>query len=239
MFAGPNGSGKSALKRYLPSALIGAYLNPDEIQESISRESSFNLANYGIESDGGRLLDFITSSPFLRVQGLAEAAAALSCHGGKVDFSEVPVNAYFASAIADFLRRRMVEQNRNFTFESVMSHPGKVDLLSRARDHGYRTYLYYIATEDPEINISRVRNRVALGGHSVPEEKIVSRYHRSLDLLMSAIQVSDRAYIFDNSTDSPEAEHTWIAEITGGSVLEYKSALIPAWFTKAVLNRIP
>lgn len=48
MFAGPNGSGKSVLKRYLPPALIGAYLNPDEIEESIRRESAFNLGNYGL-----------------------------------------------------------------------------------------------------------------------------------------------------------------------------------------------
>jgi len=55
-----------------------------------------------------------------------------------------------------------------------------------------------------------------MGGHSVPEDKIVSRYKRSLDLLMRAVQFTNRSYIFDNSTH----EHIWLAEITDGQVLE-------------------
>lgn len=62
---------------------------------------------------------------------------------------------------------------------------------------GYRTYLYYIATEDPRINVSRVKYRVTRGGHDVPEEKTVNRYHASLALLREAIRYSNRAYIFD------------------------------------------
>jgi predicted ABC-type ATPase len=34
-----------------------------------------------------------------------------------------------------------------------------------------------VATDDPAINVSRVANRVALEGHPVPVDKIVSRYH--------------------------------------------------------------
>lgn len=89
-----------------------------------------------------------------------------------------------------------------------MSHPDKIEMLRGAQDIGYRTYLYYIATEDPEINISRVRNRVKMGGH-LPEDKIIMRYHSSLNLLMEAVQVTNRAYIFDNSSH----EHIWLAEV--------------------------
>ena len=119
-----------------------------------------------------------------------------------------------------------------------MSHPNKVELLEQAQRAGYRTYLYFIATDDPEINISRVRNRVKLGGHSVPEDRIASRYHRSLDLLMDAIRHSNRAYVFDNSGDSKDKEQTWLAEITDGRLLELKSGRIPAWFKRAVLDKI-
>lgn len=115
-----------------------------------------------------------------------------------------------------------------------MSSPDKVELLRRAQSKGYRTYLYYIATEDPAINIARVRNRVEQGGHDVPLEKIVSRYWRSLDLLLPAIRAANRAYIFDNSG----AELVWLAEGTDGQKLELKAAQIPAWFRKAVLDRL-
>ena len=111
-----------------------------------------------------------------------------------------------------------------------MSFPDKVELLRKAQARGYRTYLYYVATEDPSINISRVRYRVRMGGHSVPEDKIISRYTRSLDLLAQAVQFTNRAYIFDNSTH----EHIWLAEITDGHTLEMKTDQVPAWFRRAL-----
>ena len=72
-------------------------------------------------------------------------------------------------------------------------------MLREAKSFGFRTYLYYVATEDPEINISRVALRVAQGGHDVPKAKIISRYHRSLGLVRDAIRHTDRAYFFDTS----------------------------------------
>jgi len=116
-----------------------------------------------------------------------------------------------------------------------MSHRSKVELLAEAQSNGFRTYLYYIATDDPAINISRVQNRVKLGGHSVPVDRIASRYDRSLNLLMDAIRNTNRAYIFDNSGNNQK--HTWLAEVTDGKVLELKTSQIPSWFQRAVLNR--
>jgi predicted ABC-type ATPase len=110
-------------------------------------------------------------------------------------------------------------------------------LLAQAQAAGYRTYLYFVATDDPAINISRVRNRVKLGGHAVPEGLIVKRYYKSLGLLMEAIRCTNRAYIFDNSGDNADRSHTWLAEITDGRNLELKTDLIPAWFRRAVLDQ--
>ncbi len=82
---------------------------------------------------------------------------------------------YLAAATADFLRHKLMEQRTTFTFETVMSHESKIDLLADARGKGYRIYLYFIATDDPMINVSGVHERVANGGHGVPDDKIVSR----------------------------------------------------------------
>ena len=154
---------------------------------------------------------------------------------GRLSLGQVPINSYFSSIAADFLRQKLLQQRISFTFETVMSSPDKVRLLEKGQKLGYRTYLYYVATGDPVINISRVKNRVRMGGHDVPEEKIVSRYSRSLDLLMEAVRHTNRAYIFDNSNH----EHTWLAEITDGKSLELRTDRIPAWFKQAVLDRIP
>lgn len=97
----------------------------------------------------------------------------------------------------------------------------------------FRTYLYYVATEDPMINILRVQRRVSLGGHSVPEDKIIARYIRPLDLLVDAIRHTNRAYIFDNSTH----QQIWTAEITDGAFLEMKIDRMPTWFKTAVWDK--
>ena len=95
----------------------------------------------------------------------------------------------------------------SFTYETVMSHISKVELLNYAKLKGFRTYLYYIATDDPEINISRVKNRVNLGGHNVPENLIIDRYHRSLDLLINAnrrLMVSQLSLFLKNNIIKPK-----------------------------------
>jgi len=238
MFAGPNGSGKSRLKSVLPPVLLGVYLNPDEIEEAIRRQGFLDFSAYGVSATADEVLSFFTNSSFLKAEGFGEAAKNLTFANGRLDLRRVAVDSYFASATADFLRQKLLEQKDTFTFETVMSHPSKVDLLAQAQAAGYRTYLYFVATEDPAINVSRVRNRVKLGGHAVPEDRIEPRYRRSLDLLMEAIRHANRAYIFDNSGDNATGEHTWLAEITEGKKLEVKTDKIPTWFKRSVLEKI-
>jgi predicted ABC-type ATPase len=235
MFAGPNGSGKSTLKSVLPEVLLGFYLNPDEIEQEIRQQGFLDVNQYGVKATEAELIGFFKGSDFLASTGEGRTVEQLGFANGRLSFAGKAVNSYFASVTTDFLRRKLLEQRATFTFETVMSHPGKVTLLEQAQKMGYRTYLYYIATEDPQINVSRIRNRVRLGGHSVPEDKIASRYHRSLDLLMDAIRHTNRAYLFDNSGDQ---NRTWIAEITDGKVLEMKTDQMPAWFKRAVMDKI-
>lgn len=235
VFAGPNGSGKSTLKSVLPVVLLGVYLNPDEIENEMLRKEALDLRAYGIAAPEEEVLRFFQDSELLKAGGFSRVARRLGCADGRLSLGGVAVNSYWASVAADFLRRKLLEQRTSFTFETVMSHPSKLELLEQAQSLGYRTYLYYIATDDPEINISRVHARVQRGGHAVPEDKIVSRYHRSLALLNEAIRHSNRAYIFDNST--PDRDRTWLAEITEGRELELKADRIPAWFRQAVLDQ--
>ena len=115
-----------------------------------------------------------------------------------------------------------------------MSHRSKVDLLREAQLAGYRTYLYFICTDDPEINVARIAARVNTGGHAVPEEKTRVRCYRTLELLPSAIQESNRAYLFDNSLE--HEDKVWIAEFTDGATVRFnvEEEDLPAWFLNSV-----
>lgn len=55
-----------------------------------------------------------------------------------------------------------------------------------------------------ELNIERVRLRVAKGGHGVPEEKIRQRRERSFQQLPWFLAQSDMALLYDNSGITPK-----------------------------------
>lgn len=109
------------------------------------------------------------------------------------------------------MRRDCMRRLVDFSFETVMSHPSRIDEMWAARASGYRVTLIFIGTEDPSINIARVAQRVRLGGHDVPPERIAARYQRTMALLPAAILASHRALIFDNS--DPLAGHRLIVTI--------------------------
>ena len=238
MFAGPNGSGKSTIKNQLgtPPGWFGIYINPDDLEATIRTTGVFSPADLGLAVAASEVRAYFATSSFLRQQGLqASADTIVDCDGG-IDFSRVGFHSYHASVLSDFLRRRALAERTSFTFETVMSSPDKVALLKKAQQLGYRTCLYYIATDDPAINVARVKARVNLGGHDVPEDKIVSRYARSLDLVLEAVKHTNRAYLFDNSRHG--GDHLWVAEITDGHDLELKCDPMPWWFQKAIWDKI-
>lgn len=139
------------------------------------------------------------------------------------------IDSYLAADIAELIRQKLLENELSFTYETVMSHKGKISFMEQARQNGYRVYLYFVATEDPEINISRVNVRVALQGHKVDPELIRKRYYKSLEHLKQAVKLSNRAYVWDNSG----AASVLVAEITEGlQVQVFDPEKAPNWFIK-------
>ena len=74
-------------------------------------------------------------------------------------------------------------------------------MMLAARNRGFEIVLIYIGTEDVEINLTRIRNRVLAGGHDVPEEDVRRRYKRSFANLPTAIIRAHHTILFDNSAD--------------------------------------
>lgn len=108
-----------------------------------------------------------------------------------------------AAQIAEKQREEHLERMEEFCFETVLSTDRNLKMLQRAKEKGYFIRCYYILTADPMINVLRVRTRVEAGGHDVPEEKIIKRYDRALDLVKELIAVCDICHIYDNSEMEP------------------------------------
>ena len=138
---------------------------------------------------------------------------------------------YFIAVLADFIRRRWIATRESFTFETVMSGTDKMEFLREAREAGYRAYLYFICTNSSSINIERVKNRKAQGGHSVPRDKIEMRYERLAVTAPQAIALCDRAYLLDNSG----TRFRLVAEFDRGR-LAHAARQLPDWFDKLNLD---
>lgn len=234
VFAGPNGSGKSTMKSAIPSHLIGIYINPDEIEKAARNSGRLEFGEFQLNVEGDEALRFLREHRLIGAARLGEEVARIGFSDNGLDLRAIEMNSYFASVFSDYIRNQLLEARLSFTFETVMSSDDKVAFMLKARASGYRTYLYFVATEDPEININRVRNRVEAGGHPVPTEKIVQRYGRCLALLPAAVAASNRAYIFDNSG----ADLLLLAEVTDGTDLEFKVEEIPDWFMGAYVDKV-
>lgn len=111
-------------------------------------------------------------------------------------------HSYEAARLIADKRNLFISTGQSFCFETVFSHPSKVDFLAQAKTKGFTVNLFVIHindTNDGTSNIARVANRVSHGGHHVPDEKILSRIPRMLALVSQAIPLCETVSFFDNT----------------------------------------
>lgn len=136
-----------------------------------------------------------------------------------------------ATRLADRYRENLLEQKTSFVFETVFSDPvgDKVEFLRRAQNAGYRVALIFIGLDNATVSKARVIERVAKGGHDVPDDKLQSRFPRSLTNLARALQTVDLAMLFDNSKADQPFRH--VATFESGELVAV-TELKPGWIEK-------
>jgi predicted ABC-type ATPase len=224
------------LKDYLSNELLYSYVNADDIEKKLRIDGYLDFKSFGVRANSEVFFDYLVQSNWLLTYKPEIQSTSFQWIDGVMHVGNISVDSYVASEIAAFIRDQLIKNKISFTFETVMSHSSKLEIMAKSRNSGYRTYLYFIATEDPEINIARVKNRVRNGGHDVPIDRIVDRYMKSLENLYQAVKLANRAYIFDNSYDG--SKETWIAEITNGDKIEIKSDFVPSWVKRSLLDKL-
>lgn len=201
LVAGPNGSGKSTLVKWLSEDYkVNFYslVNADDILVKVMQTGGYS-PKFPIEAS--ELLEYVDSSTYGDDVKRVFHGTSVRVESDCVRFDSEAINSYTIALFANFLQDRFIDRGESFSQETVFSHPSKVEVLKRAQAAGYRTYLYFVGTSDPEINVDRVANRISQGGHGVPVEKIISRYSRANGQLKLSLPFLSRAYVFDNSGD--------------------------------------
>jgi predicted ABC-type ATPase len=163
---------------------------------------------------------------FLRRRGFTFVNADLIARGlSGDDRADV---AYRAAELAEIERRALVARGDTFVMETVFSDPkgAKLDLLRDARSRGYRVAFVYIGLASAALSQARVLQRVAQGGHDVPDDRIRKRLPRSLANAREALRFVDAAWVMDNS----DADHPFqlVATTRAGTVTHVRPSA-PRW----------
>jgi len=154
--------------------------------------------------------------------------------GSNLDWKDVSSLAF---AVARNLRVEHAQELRDFGFETVFSHISNIQFLNALKMLGYVVHLYFVCTDSAEINIGRVRNRVRLGGHDVPVDKILDRYSRALKNLTRSVRIFDRVVLLDNSFENAPGQA--VGQIINGSTTNiqlFARPHLPSWVLKSALH---
>jgi predicted ABC-type ATPase len=143
--------------------------------------------------------------------------------------AETKLDSFEAARILDATRARMIVDRLGFITETVFSDPHgvKLAMLRDAIGAGYDVTLVYIGIASAELSERRVEQRLALGGHDVPRDKLASRYERSLANLREAIAFVPTVELFDNSLVEEPYRH--LTTFDHGALASRAAGALPAW----------
>ncbi|PJX23380.1 zeta toxin family protein [Advenella sp. S44] len=135
-----------------------------------------------------------------------------------------------AGRLALLAREKLLASGHSFAIETTLSGNSEIELMQRARGQGYQVILAFVGVDDVGLLIARVKSRVDDGGHAVPLDAIERRYRRSMDNLGYALQMADRAWVFDNR--GKRGRRTLLIREEGR--LKYVSSSLPMWAKRAI-----
>lgn len=235
MFAGPNGSGKTTLfDTFSRLYSSGPFVNADIFEKMLRESGLIDLNKFGLKSNASQLDYFLSeeASKSLLLKAKNEGYTVdLTINEDFIVNKTKNTNSYEAALAASFVRSLLVKAKKSFSFETVLSHPGKIKELQLAKEQGYRTYLYFVCVDDVSINVSRVEKRIEKGGHPVEPKRVEKRYTDTLKNLYAAVKTCDRgAYLFDNSGGAL----VLVAQVVSGNMILLVDNP-PNWFKKYLL----
>jgi predicted ABC-type ATPase len=111
--------------------------------------------------------------------------------------------ALAASKLMILRLKELLNSHKSFAFETTASGTNYIKHLKEAKKRGYEIRLVFLWLATPKQAIKRVAQRVEQGGHHVPKDTIIRRYHLGVkNLLRCYLPLADSGCILDNSRDT-------------------------------------
>jgi predicted ABC-type ATPase len=133
------------------------------------------------------------------------------------------------------LLERAIDERQDFAFETTLGGNTMASLLEKAISRGIEVRIWYVGLESADLHIARVRSRVAMGGHGIPEAKVRERYSRSRMKLIELLPNLTQVKVFDNTEEGdPQKGQVPSPKILlhvnqGEIVSAYDLRLMPQW----------
>jgi len=94
----------------------------------------------------------------------------------------------------------LLDRRADFAVETTLATRSLVQIVRQAQELGYEVTLLYLWLNSPEMAIQRVHDRVAAGGHNIPDPVVRRRYVMGLQYFFDTyLPVIDRWILADNS----------------------------------------
>lgn len=103
-------------------------------------------------------------------------------------------NPHLAQKASMLVTENLVKCGSSFCLESELADPKNFEILSQAKKNGYKISVFYVMTDMPNINLSRMTNANARELTEMIEE------HNSFKpRVVKLIEICDELYMYDNS----------------------------------------
>ncbi len=132
------------------------------------------------------------------------------------------------------LRSAYLDASQSYAFETTLSGNAELRIMERARELGFTVHLVYVGVQNVEILADRIAQRVANGGHFVPEDDVRRRFERSMANLPRAIARAQDVQIYDNTNPH---ETRLVLEIHD-TRLTMRTLDVPAWVIQRLSHLI-
>jgi predicted ABC-type ATPase len=95
-------------------------------------------------------------------------------------------------------KTEFLKTHKSFAFQSSIVD---MDLLKKARSHGFDVKAIFIGTEHPDLNIARILSRVSRGGLFAPIATLDKEHEQGLRQLRPLVKVADEVILLDNTVE--------------------------------------
>jgi len=98
--------------------------------------------------------------------------------------------------------KQLADANSDFAFETTLASKTFAGWISILKNKGYKFHLMFLWLKSVNLAVSRVSDRVRMGGHAIPEEIIQRRYVAGLKNFFKMYSpIADSWQFYDNSED--------------------------------------